>query len=245
MAPVVVRAALHLAGSHRQQRLGAVERLDLALLVDAQNQRAIRRIEIQPDDVPHLLHEHRIAGELEGLDPMRLQPEGLPDAMDGRGREADRLGHRAQAPMGRVRGRRLQRALDHFGNLVVADRARRARPRLVLQPVEPGFGKALRHLPTVCWPTPSAAAIALLILPSAASNTIRARHAKPCAVPCRRTNACSSDRSPSDNVISTALPLAILPSFWISKVWQKLIDRDTRVPQHAVQCRPAEVSLSG
>ena len=89
--------------------------------------------------------------------------------------------------------------------------------------------KRVRHLPTVCWPTPSAAAIALLILPSAASNTIRARHAKACAVPCRRTSACSSDRSPSDSVISTALPRAILPSFWISKVWQKLIDRDTSV----------------
>ena len=142
VAPVVVRAALHLAGAQGQERLGAVERLDLALLVDAQNQRAVRRIEIQPDDVPHLLDEHRIAGELKGLDPMRLQREGLPDAMDGGGREAGRLGHRAQAPMGRVRGRRLQRALDHFGNLGVADRARRARPRLVRQPVEPGFGKA-------------------------------------------------------------------------------------------------------
>ena len=58
MALVIVGAPLDLAGAHRQQRLGAVERLDLALLVDAQHQRALRRIEVEADDVAHLLDEH-------------------------------------------------------------------------------------------------------------------------------------------------------------------------------------------
>ena len=34
----------------------------------------------RPDDVANLVHEVRIAGELEGLRPMRLQAEGAPDA---------------------------------------------------------------------------------------------------------------------------------------------------------------------
>ena len=38
-----------------------IERLDLAFLVDAQHQRALRRIEIEADDVAHLVDEHRIA----------------------------------------------------------------------------------------------------------------------------------------------------------------------------------------
>lgn len=56
MPLVVVGAALGLAGAHWQQRLGAIERLDLALLVDAQHHRAVRRVEIEPNDVAHPLH---------------------------------------------------------------------------------------------------------------------------------------------------------------------------------------------
>jgi len=93
MPLVVVSATLGLAGPHGQERLGAVQRLDLALLVDAEHQGAIGRVEIELDDVAHLLDEQRVGRELEGLDAVRLQPKGLPDAMDGRGRMADRRGH--------------------------------------------------------------------------------------------------------------------------------------------------------
>jgi hypothetical protein len=42
VAGVVVRAALDLTGAHGQQRRGAIQRLDLALLVHAQHQSSIR-----------------------------------------------------------------------------------------------------------------------------------------------------------------------------------------------------------
>jgi hypothetical protein len=42
---------------HRQPRLAPVERLDLALLVDAQHQGSVRRAEIEADDILHLLDE--------------------------------------------------------------------------------------------------------------------------------------------------------------------------------------------
>ena len=58
VAYVVVGAPLDLSGPHGQQRLRAVERLDLALLVHTQHQRPFRRAQIEPDDVAHLLHEH-------------------------------------------------------------------------------------------------------------------------------------------------------------------------------------------
>ena len=139
---VVMGAALRLAGPHGQERLGAVQRLDLALLVDAQHHGAIGRIEIEPDDVAHLLHEQRVGRKLEGLDPVRLQPEGLPDAMDGRRRVADRRGQGAQAPVGGARWPRLQRPPDRVGDCVIADPARRARARLVVKAVQ-----AVRHEP--------------------------------------------------------------------------------------------------
>ena len=51
VAHIIVGAPLHLARTHRQKRLGTIERLDLALLVNAKDDRALRRIEVEPDDI--------------------------------------------------------------------------------------------------------------------------------------------------------------------------------------------------
>ena len=73
MALVVVRPTLDLSRLHRQQRLRSVERLNLRLLVDAEDRRVRGRIQIQPDDVPHFFDQQRIIRQLERLGPMRLQ----------------------------------------------------------------------------------------------------------------------------------------------------------------------------
>jgi hypothetical protein len=114
----------------------SVQRLNLALFVDAQNQRALGRRQVQPDDVAHLLDKKRIGGKLEGLGAMRLEVESLPYPMNRRGREARRFRHRAQAPVCRVLRRRLQSSANDFGDLVVADLARRPRSRFVHQTVD-------------------------------------------------------------------------------------------------------------
>ena len=62
---VVVGVAFGLAEAHRQRRLGAIERLNLRLLVHAQDHRVVGRVEVQPDDVAHLLDEERVGGQLE------------------------------------------------------------------------------------------------------------------------------------------------------------------------------------
>ena len=51
VALVVVAAPLRLPGAHRQEGLGTVQGLDLALFVDTENQGTIRRRQIQTDDV--------------------------------------------------------------------------------------------------------------------------------------------------------------------------------------------------
>jgi len=76
-------ASLGDARSQRQHKLRPIECLDLTLLVHAQHHGLQRRIHVQPDDVAHLIDEHRIAGELERLLPMQLQAEGSPDARNG------------------------------------------------------------------------------------------------------------------------------------------------------------------
>ena len=83
MALVVVGTPLRLAGAHGQERLAAIERLDLALLVHAQHHGALRRGQIEPDDVAYFFDKQRIGGELEGLAAVRLKTERLPDAVNG------------------------------------------------------------------------------------------------------------------------------------------------------------------
>ena len=59
---------------------------------------------------------------------------------------ADRLGHRAHAPVRRARRQCLQRSVGPFGDLVIADLARRARARLVEQARPGARGEALAPL---------------------------------------------------------------------------------------------------
>ena len=81
VALVVVRHGAAAALLHRQARLGAVQRLDLALLVDRQHDGVGGRIDVEPDDVAQLGGELRIVGQLELAHPMRLQAVLAPDAL--------------------------------------------------------------------------------------------------------------------------------------------------------------------
>ena len=92
---------------HRQAGLGAIEGLDLALLVEAEHDGVGRRIDIETDDFLELLGEFGIVGELERAHPMRLQPVPLPDAPHRGRADPYRLGHRRRGPMGRLMRRRL------------------------------------------------------------------------------------------------------------------------------------------
>jgi hypothetical protein len=49
---VVMRPALDLTWPHRQQRLRAVERLDLRFFVHAEDDRVVWRVHVEPHNVP-------------------------------------------------------------------------------------------------------------------------------------------------------------------------------------------------
>ena len=213
VALVVVRGAGGRAGQHQQDRLAAVERLDLALLVHAQHDGALGRVQIQPDDVPDLLDEQRVLGELPVLHAVGLQAERPPHPRDRRLRHAGLARHLARGPVrAAVRRHRLQRLDDHLLDLLVAHRPRPARPRLVDQPVQPALGEPrppLRHRRTA-HPDPQRDLRVALTL--RAPSTIRARCASPDAVRRLRAHRSNCPRSPSLNRISTALgPRVAMP----------------------------------
>ena len=83
VADIVVGHGPGLAGLERQTRLGAVERLDLAFLVDREHDRMARRRQVEPDNVRELGDEVGIAAALEGADAVRLQPVRRPDPLHG------------------------------------------------------------------------------------------------------------------------------------------------------------------
>jgi hypothetical protein len=86
---------------HRQARLGSVERLDLRLLIDAEDDGVGRRVDVEADDVLHLVGERRIVGQLERPEPMWPKLVGTPDALDRTDGDADGGGHGAGGPVRR------------------------------------------------------------------------------------------------------------------------------------------------
>ena len=127
VANIVVRHALDIAQTQGQKGLGAVQGLDLAFFVHAQDQRLVGRIEVEPHDVADLLDKEGVGGELEMLLAMGLKGEGPPDAIDRGFGKASRLGQGAAAPMGAVGRLGLQGLSDRLGDPFIGDRARAAR----------------------------------------------------------------------------------------------------------------------
>src|SRR5271166_2873726 len=83
VALVIVSVGSQATLLHWQPRLGAVQGLNLALLVDTQHQGFVRRIQIKPDHIAELGHEGSIAAELEAPGQVRLEAVLLPDPPDG------------------------------------------------------------------------------------------------------------------------------------------------------------------
>ena len=66
---------------HRQTRLGTVKRLNLALLIDRQDNGVVGRIDIEADDLMQLGGKLRIVGQLELAHPVRLEAISTPNPL--------------------------------------------------------------------------------------------------------------------------------------------------------------------
>src|ERR1700678_3917019 len=130
---VVVRGPLRPAGRQRQQGLGALQGLALALLVDAQHERVIRWVEVKADHVADLVDEERIGRKLERLLPVGFKAECPPDPMNGVVGQSKALAERAGAPLRRVLRLALQRGGNDTLHVGVSDRARGTAAHSVVQ----------------------------------------------------------------------------------------------------------------
>src|SRR5688572_23013627 len=91
--------AFRQAGAQRKNWRGAIERLDLALLIDAQDQCAVGRVQVEAHDVAYFFFELRIVGQFEAFHTMRLDVVALPDPMDDRPGYPEVRGKHANTPM--------------------------------------------------------------------------------------------------------------------------------------------------
>jgi hypothetical protein len=66
VADVVMRHTLHVTQAHGQQRLSPLQGLDLRILVDAEHQGLVGRVQVETDDVTDLLDKEGVGGELAG-----------------------------------------------------------------------------------------------------------------------------------------------------------------------------------
>ena len=90
---------------HWQAGLGAIEGLDLRLVVDREDDGMGGRIDIEPDNIAQLVDELRVGGELKVLDPVRLKTMRAPDPLHRTRADADGFRHHRSSPMGRLNGR--------------------------------------------------------------------------------------------------------------------------------------------
>lgn len=133
VSEVVVRDAFDISKPDRQDWLSSFQGLDLAFLIDAEDQGLIRWVEVQAGDIPNLFHKERIGREGEMFLSMRLQAKGLPETMNGRFGDFCFLGQRSTAPVGPVSRFAFEGRPDQLGNPLVFNGARTSRFGFVIK----------------------------------------------------------------------------------------------------------------
>ena len=172
-----------------------MQRLDLGLLIHAEHDRALGRVQVEPDDVADLGDELRVAGELSGLLAVWLQPEGAPDAVHRRcvsptSVAIERVDQCVASPG--VVCSVLTITSSTLSSLIVRGRPGRGSSS---RPSSRWAANRDRHVIAILRDTPSRSAISVFFMPSATSNTICARCASACALDRRRAHASNSARS--------------------------------------------------
>src|SRR5271169_5304708 len=131
---------------HGQNRLGTIQRLNLALFIDTQHQGVVGRVQVEADNIAYLLDEEQVGRDLKAPAAMRLNCKRLEQTMHRRFRNPARLGRFPNAPVGSSSGLARYGALQQGGNLLLIDRACPPWTQLVIQPSEAVFHKPLPPL---------------------------------------------------------------------------------------------------
>ena len=138
-----MRPPLGLTEVHRQDRLRALEGLDLRFLVEGEHCGVRGRIHVQAHHIPHLLDQLRVGRDLERFGDVRFEAKRAPDAADGRMAHPRVRGHGSRTPMRFADRRLFERFHDHRFDILVHDRARCSNPGLVVDAVEAAVNEPL------------------------------------------------------------------------------------------------------
>src|ERR1700681_161505 len=127
-----------------QPRLGAIQGLNLALFVHAEDDWRLWRDPVKTHHVGHLLQKLRVARQLESLRAMWLQIVGAPDIVDGGLADALAPCHGPATPVGHPCWLSLQGSLHNSGDLIYSINGLSSPPRSnVPQTVQTLLTKAL------------------------------------------------------------------------------------------------------
>jgi hypothetical protein len=130
-----------------QDRLRALQRLDLRFLVEREHYRVVRRIHVEPDNVSHLGDELRVFLDLEGASDMRFEGKRPPHPADRRVAHADVRRHAARTPVSFPFWFLLENLYQHCFDRFVGDRPRRPNFRLVIEVSNRSSTKRFLHFP--------------------------------------------------------------------------------------------------
>ena len=97
----------------------------------------MRRRHVQTHDVPDLLDELRVVGQLEASNDVALEAVRAPDSTHGHGADSRLFGHFPRAPMGSTFGCFFERANDDLLDLFVGNVPRPSNTRLIVQAIKP------------------------------------------------------------------------------------------------------------
>ena len=120
-----------------------VQGLDLRLLVHRQDNRPLRRVHVQSDDVDDLLREVGIGAEVERREQVGLEIGLRPDAGNSVPRHAGMPAHERKGPARRLRRKPVHGHVQDAADLVGRNLAGAARARAVAQPVHPPLKEAI------------------------------------------------------------------------------------------------------
>ena len=206
---VIVRLPLGQAFAQRQNRLLAVQCLNLTLFVHTENQRIFGRISVQTDNIPHFIHELRIPARVELLHAVRLQSMSPPGSVNGGVtyllRSAIIRVLQCVAFLGLV-FKVASTIAASFSALIVF--LRPGRGASIKMPSTPDSAKRSLHFKTVVRVVDSRLANSLLETPSNALNMMRMRNATFCGV-LPALSSCSS------RVFSSALTVIASPALHV------------------------------
>src|SRR6266511_3668002 len=208
VALVVVRHRSGATWLHRQSRLGVIERLDLALLIDREDDGMGGRVDIETDHIPELVGELRIVRQLECPDTVRREMVGLKDALHRPQADPYRLGQHPSRPMSGFSRRRPGHEVDNLLDGRGRQRWLARFARLVVQqPINALLINRACQRHTTGLALPDRRMISAVPQPSAVARMIWARHT--CFCSAQRSATIRSSRRRSTGMTLTTIPALI------------------------------------